>query len=188
MKYSQSILARDGRQVLLRNGEASDGGAVLENFLLTHEETDYLLSYPDENRMDAGQESRFLAEKAASANEIELLAVVDGKIAGTAGIDAVGTKYKVAHRAEFGVSVLQEYWGLGIGRALMEACIQCAKAAGYAQLELSVVADNARAMALYQRAGFVEYGRNPKGFYSRTAGFQEVVSMRLELRQEKERG
>ena len=37
---------------------------------------------------------------------------------------------------------------------------------GGAVLELSVVADNARAMALYQRAGFVEYGRNPKGFYS----------------------
>lgn len=47
---------------------------------------------------------------------------------------------------------------------------------GGAVLELSVVADNARAMAPYQRAGFVEYGRNPKGFYSRTAGFQELVS------------
>lgn len=44
-----------------------------------------------------------------------------------------------------------------------------------------MVADNARAIAMYQRAGFMEFGRNPKGFYSRTTGFQEVVSMRLEL-------
>lgn len=87
----------------------------------------------------------------------------------------------MAHRAEFGISVLKKYWGLGIGRALMEACIQCARDAGYVQLELSVVADNARAIAMYQRAGFMECGRNPKGFYSRTTGFQEVVSMRLEL-------
>ena len=100
---------------------------------------------------------------------------------GTAGIDAVGAFYKLRHRAEFGVNILKEYWGLGVGRALMEACIQCAREAGYAQLELSVVAENTRAIALYQKAGFVEFGRNPRGFRSRTAGFQEIVFMRLEL-------
>ena len=102
-------------------------------------------------------------------------------MAGTAGIEAIGAQYKVKHRAEFGVNVLKEYWGLGIGRALMEACIQCAREAGYVQLELEVVADNERAVSMYKRAGFVEYGRNPKGFCSRTAGYQELVLMRLEL-------
>ena len=106
---------------------------------------------------------------------------MDGKVAGTAGIDAVGTKYKVRHRAEFGISLLKEYWGLGIGRALTEACIQCAKEAGYAQLELTVVAENERAIALYESVGFLEYGRNPRGFLSRTSGFQELVYMLLEL-------
>ena len=131
--------------------------------------------------MDAEQESRFLARKAESPNEIEAIALMEGKIVGTAGIDAVGAFYKLRHRAEFGVNILKEYWGLGVGRALMEACIQCAREAGYAQLELSVVTENTRAIALYQKAGFVEFGRNPKGFRSRTAGFQEIVFMRLEL-------
>ncbi len=131
--------------------------------------------------MDAEQESRFLARKAESPNEIEVIALMEGKIVGTAGIDAVGAFYKLRHRAEFGVNILKEYWGLGVGRALMEACIQCAREAGYAQLELSVVAENTRAIALYQKAGFVEFGRNPKGFRSRTAGFQEIVFMGLEL-------
>ena len=49
------------------------------------------------------------------------------------------------------------------------------------QLELDVVAENARAISMYQTAGFVEYGRNPKGFRSRNAGYQELISMRLEL-------
>ena len=181
MKYRKTFLAKNGKEVLLRNGEAADGAAVLENFNQTHAETDYLLTYPDENRFDAEQEGRFLARKTESPREIELLAVVDGKVVGTAGVDAVGSKYKVAHRAEFGISVLKEYWGLGIGRAMTEACIQCARDAGYVQLELSVVADNARAVAMYQRAGFVECGRNPRGFNSRTAGYQEVISMLLEL-------
>ena len=114
-------------------------------------------------------------------NEIEIIAFVDGKIAGTAGIEAAGTMYKVRHRAELGISVSKEYWGLGIGKALMEACIKCAKEAGYAQLELTVVAENERAIALYQKEGFVEYGRNPRGFNSRISGFQEVVYMLLEL-------
>ena len=39
---------------------------------------------------------------------------------------------------------LREYWGIGIGSALTEACIKCAKEAGYIQLELNVVADNTR--------------------------------------------
>lgn len=181
MKYRKAFLAKNGKEVLLRNGEAADGAAVLENFNRTHAETDYLLTYPDENRFDAEQEGRFLEKKAESPRELELLAVVNGHVVGTAGIDAVGTKYKVAHRAEFGISVLKEYWGLGIGRAMMEACIRCARDAGYVQLELSVVADNARAIAMYRQAGFVECGRNPRGFRSRTAGYQEVVSMLLTL-------
>ena len=63
----------------------------------------------------------------------------------------------------------------------MEACIKCAKEAGYVQLELNVVAENTRAISLYKKEGFVEYGRNPKGFKSRTSGFQEVIYMLLEL-------
>ena len=85
------------------------------------------------------------------------------------------------HRAEFGIALSKEYWGLGLGRALTEACIACAKEAGYTQLELDVVAENESALALYRKVGFVEYGRNPRGFLSRISGYQELVYMRLEL-------
>ena len=181
MKYHKTITLKNGMECCLRNGTESDGQAVLENFNLTHAQTDYLLSYPDENSFDATQESRFLKEKAESENEIEIIAVVDGVVVGTAGIEAVGSKYKVRHRAEFGISIAEEFWGLGIGRALMDACIECARNAGYVQLELNVVAENVRAVSMYERAGFSEYGRNPKGFHSRMAGFQEVIYMSLEL-------
>ena len=186
MKYYQKIVLKNGTEALIRNGEAADGTAVYENFNLTHAETDYLLTYPDENRCDPEQEARFLEEKTASPNEIELVAVVDGRIAGTAGIEAVGKKYKVKHRAEFGISILSAYWGLGLGKALAGACIQCAKDAGYVQLELNVAADNERALALYKRLGFEEYGRNPRGFRSRISGFQELVYMLLRLQPSEE--
>ena len=113
--------------------------------------------------------------------EVFSIAEVDGKIIGLAGIGRVGGYEKVARRAEFGVSVDREYWGLGVGRALTRACIACARRAGYAQLELDVVADNERAAALYRSEGFVVYGTNPRGFYSRLTGWQPLTLMRLEL-------
>lgn len=181
MKYTKMITLRDGRECCLRYADESDARAVIDCFNLAHAETDYLLTYPDENSFDEAREGMFLRKKAESENEIEIIAVVDGVTAATAGISALGGKYKLRHRAEFGVSVLKDYWGLGIGRALTEACIECAKTAGYAQLELSVVAENERAVALYESVGFVEFGRNPMGFKSRLSGYQELVDMRLEL-------
>ena len=181
MKYEQKITLKNGKEALLRNGEAADGAAVLECFIPTHEETDYLLSYPDESSRDIEMEAQFLEAKTKSPNEIEIIAIVDGKVAGTAGIWAVGNKDKVKHRAEFGIGILKEYWGLGLGKALTAACIQCAREAGYLQLELSAVADNEAALSLYRSVGFEEFGRNPKGFLSRTAGFQELVYMLLKL-------
>lgn len=181
MKYNKTITLKDGRTCLLRNGDAADGAAVLAVFNQTHAETDYLLTYPDESSMTEAQESNYLAEAAASPNAIEICAIVDGNVVGTAGFSPVGRAEKLRYRAEFGIGILKAYWGLGIGRALLMACIKCAKQAGYVQLELDVVAENASAIALYEKLGFVEHGRNPKGFKSRTAGWQELVLMRLEL-------
>ena len=181
MEYSKQIVLKDGRTAILRHGVEADGAAVFEQFNQTHGETDYLLSYPDENSFNAEQEGSFLKRKAESDNEVEIIALVDGRVVATAGVDAIGAKYKLRHRAEFGISVLRAYWGLGVGRALLDACVECARKAGYAQLELEVVAENARAVEMYKRAGFVEYGRNPLGFKSRLSGYQELISMRLEL-------
>lgn len=181
MKYHKTITLKNGMECCLRNGTESDGQLVYDNFNLTHGETDFLLSYPDENSFDVEQEGQFLKKKTESENEIEIIAEIDGAVVGTAGIEAVGTKYKVRHRAELGIGVSKEFWGLGIGQGLLDACIQCAKTAGYIQLELNVVSENMRAISMYKKAGFVEYGRNPKGFHSRISGFQEVIYMRLEL-------
>ena len=181
MKYYKKITLKDGRECVLKNGDEADGKAGADIFNLTHGETDFLLTYPEEGLMSAKDESEFLKEKTESENEIEILAFVDGRIAGTAGFEAVGNKEKLRHRAEFGVSVAKEFWGLGIGKELLNSCIECAKKAGFVQLELSVIAENERAIAMYKKAGFKEYGRNPKGFKKRPDGFQELVYMFLEL-------
>ena len=51
MQYDQTIITPKGLIVHIRNGVASDGSAVLENFDLTHAETEYLLGYRVITRM-----------------------------------------------------------------------------------------------------------------------------------------
>lgn len=181
MKYSQTITLKNGKSCCIRQAGAADAAEMLRSFLQTHAETDYLLTYPDESTLTAEGEADYLQKLEESENAAELCAIVDGKLVGSAGIEPLGTAEKMRHRAEFGVSIEKAYWGQGIGRALTSACIAVAKEAGYAQLELQVVADNRAAVALYESMGFVEYGRNPRGFRSRTAGWQALVLMRLEL-------
>lgn len=184
MRYSKTITLKDGRECTLRNGEESDGKAALQNFIEMHRQTDFLLSYPSELFLTAEEEGDYLHKKAVSKRSVEILALVGGELVGTAGIEPQGNKFKVRHRCDFGVSVDKAYWGLGIGRALMEACIECAKDAGFRQMELEVVAENERAVEMYRRAGFVKYGRNPMGFGTLYSGYQELIYMRLELGRE----
>ena len=95
MRFDQKITLKNGKEAWLRNGDAADGAAVFACFNTAHAETDYLLSYPDENSFDPEQEALFLEKKTNSPDEIEIIALIDGTIAGTAGIGAVGNKYKV---------------------------------------------------------------------------------------------
>lgn len=181
MKFNCEIVLKNGKKAILRNGVEADAKEALAVFNQTHMETDYLLTYCDENTFGTKEESEFLEEKTNSKNEIEILAIVDKKIVGTAGIEAIGTNEKIKHRAEFGIGIIKDYWGLGIGSALTKACINCAKEAGYTQLELNVVSENKTAIALYKREGFTELGRNPMGFKKRNGKYQELVYMGLEL-------
>lgn len=181
MKYYSEYTLTDGRKCILRNAEKKDGRAVLEAFIKAHEETDYLLTYPEENTFTDEMEGEFLQRKTDSENEAEIVAVVDGKVVGCAGIDVIGTKYKIRHRVEFGISILKEYWNLGIGSKLTDACISCAKEAGFKIMELSVVSDNEKAIALYKKKGFTSCGTFKKGFYSKHGYYQDIITMTKEL-------
>lgn len=181
MIFQKNVILRDGSSCLIRSLDGKDGEETLRIFNLTHGQTENLLTYPEETTFTPEQEAEYLQGLADSDNGVELGAFVDGVLAGTAGINPVSNKIKMKHRAEFGIALDQAYWGRGIGRALTEACIACAKQAGYIQLELDVVADNESALNLYQNVGFIEYGRNPKAFRTRSGAWQEMVLMRLEL-------
>ena len=92
------------------------------------------------------------------ANHTMLAAVIDGKVIGAAGLHPHEHRRR-AHAAEIGMAVHDQYAGRGAGRALLAALIEQAdKWLNYTRLELSVWADNSRAIALYESAGFEREG------------------------------
>jgi RimJ/RimL family protein N-acetyltransferase len=63
-----------------------------------------------------------------------------------------------AHRGSVGMGVVAEWRGRGIGLRLLNAAIQDAFRRGLVRVELEVRADNSRAIALYDKIGFVREG------------------------------
>ncbi len=95
---------------------------------------------------------------APAAGATRLVAVIDGKAIGMIGLRP-GDSPRRAHTASIGMAVHDAYAGRGAGSALMAAVIdQADKWLNLKRLELSVYADNARAMALYERFGFEKDG------------------------------
>ena len=85
-----------------------------------------------------------------------------------------------SHGGVLGLGVLPEHRGRGIGAALIEAAIKAARDSGLTRVELTVREDNARAIALYERLGFVREGVKRKGV--RVDGrYEDLVCMALLL-------
>jgi len=63
-----------------------------------------------------------------------------------------------AHGGALGMGVLPGFRGQGLGERLIRATIDDAQRKGLARIELSVHADNARAIRLYERVGFIREG------------------------------
>lgn len=181
MEYKKVLELKNGNILTLKNGTAAEAKETLDAFVKAVGETDNLRIYPDENNYTEENEASMLERKTLSKNQIEIVAIVNNKVVGFAGIDPVANLDKLKHRATFGIAILKDFWGQGIGNALTEACIECAKDAGFSQIELDVVADNLGAIHLYKKFGFVEFGRNPKGFKLRSGEYKELVYMLLEL-------
>ena len=63
------------------------------------------------------------------------------------------------HVATFGVTVRDDYQNRGLGTALTRYMVEVARAKGLKRVALEVVADNLRAVNVYERCGFKVEGR-----------------------------
>ena len=176
----KKMILKDGTEAVFRSPTVEDAEIMLDYLYAVSSDTDFLMRCKEDGRYpDIEQEKEFLRKETTGGNTM-ITCFINGIVAGNCNISFTD-RFRSRHIGTIGIAVRKEYWGLGLGRALTEACIQCARTAGYEQLELEVVSSNSRAVSLYRDLGFTEFGRNPKGFNSRSEGYQELISMRLEL-------
>jgi RimJ/RimL family protein N-acetyltransferase len=63
-----------------------------------------------------------------------------------------------AHRGTLGMGIVPHWRGLGIGSRLLNEALEKARRDDFVRVELDVFADNVRAIALYEKAGFLREG------------------------------
>ncbi|HHT45357.1 MAG TPA: GNAT family N-acetyltransferase [Fastidiosipila sp.] len=157
----ESIL-KDGRRLVIRSADRVDALDMIDCLKQVATESTFLLSYPDEITYTESEEISIIDRFLNAPTSAMLVAFVDNRLVAISSIMGQSRRRKMCHRAELGISVLRDYWGLGIGARILATLIEAAKNAGLEQIELGVFTGNKRALALYRKMGFVETGLVPQ--------------------------
>lgn len=141
--------------LLIRSAEPHDapGIAALVGQSGTFEGT---LQLPD---MPAATRLEFLQRVEPQA--CKLVALEGERIVGSAGLYPAHTSLRRSHVRGLGIGITKDWQGRGLGRQLIARLLDWADNwAAVLRVELTVHADNERAIALYRRMGFAEEGRH----------------------------
>ena len=153
------MVDREGRTVRIRRATIDDAEAILAHLRAAGGETDFLTFGAEGPDRGVADERESIRLTAASDNRFHVLAERDGVVIANITFFG-GTRPRLRHAGEFGISVLREAWGLGLGRRMLELLIHWARRGGVIRkINLGVAPANARAIALYESLGFVVEGR-----------------------------
>ena len=179
---ARTVTLRDGRTCVLRPACPDDAAALIDYMVRTAGETEFVLRYPDEVSFTEEREREILGSILDDPGQVMMVGIVDGKLAGNCSIGGIGMKRKIRHRCSLAVALYREYWGLGIGGAMIAYLAELAKQIGFEQIDLEVVADNTRAVALYRKCGFEESGRRLRALKFDDGTYHDEILMTRILR------
>ena len=121
-------------------------------------------------QLTLSEEKKYLdimLDKLQKQEEVHFLAYSDNKLIGSAGIKLKDKVEK--HIGEFGISIKRYYRSQGIGSFLTRQVLKEAEKnlPDLKIVTLSVYSNNPIAKAMYEKFGFREYGKLPKGILHR---------------------
>ena len=178
-KILHSFTAKNRRKIILRTTRWEDLDDLLEliNSLVEEgAEIEFETKKTREEEVDWLSRTIAQLEKGEALN---IVVEVDGKIVASSGI----TKRRFpceTHVGDLGVLIKSGYRDMGIGTEIMKTLIDQAHLIALKILTLTVFATNKRAIHVYEKVGFKETGRIPKGIY-RNEQFLDRVIMTKEI-------
>lgn len=153
----KEINIRDGK-VIIRKANKSDAKALVDYLNIIGGESDFLTFGIGQFGRSIQQEEEFIENALKKENALFIVAEINGKIVGNLNFSG-GPRQRTSHVGEFGVSILKEYWGNGIGEELIKYLICWSKNSGVIRkINLRVRTDNIRGIQLYKKLGFSEEG------------------------------
>lgn len=155
-QWSENIEDED-IEIVIRQAEASDVKAILGLCKHIGRETNYLTFGSEGLPYTRDEELQIVLNYQQSDRDILLLVESDDQLIGIGNVTTLD-KYRQNHVAEVGVSIIEEYWGYGIGSMMIDALVEFAKQVGIKVLTIEVVSENNRAKSLYLKFGFKKVG------------------------------
>jgi RimJ/RimL family protein N-acetyltransferase len=137
----------------IRDAQPEDAGPLIALRKTLYGETDFMLFAPSEYSVSADDLASQLARISASRHSRVIVAADDSDLVGVLNLGGTPIPRR-RHAATIAIGVLKSHWGRGVGSALLNEALRWAPTAGLSRLELSVVVENTRAKALYEKAGF----------------------------------
>lgn len=177
---AKEITLKNGKTIVLRSPSIDDAEQMISFLKMIYTESEFLARYPEEVDIALPDEIKFLQTCLDSSNELMIVAIADGVIAGNCHISFMRS-IKTRHRAEVMISLRKEFWGFGLGTAMFTEVINLAKDKGIFQLELEVIEGNERALALYRKTGFEIIAEHPDAYLYKDGSFKKAIHMRKVL-------
>jgi len=153
-QYKNEYLLKDGQKLIVRMPEIGDEQELIDMIKTVDNETKFLAREPDEFNFTLEQEREFIRNSMSNENGRLLIAEIEGKIVANFSVQRISNSKRFRHRAAMGIVVKKEYWRSGIGKILMNECINWCREKNVEQLELEVVTQNNRAISMYKNLGF----------------------------------
>ncbi|UII54197.1 GNAT family N-acetyltransferase [Cytobacillus spongiae] len=138
---------------MIRSAEIQDALELSQVRLLIDGETEYLDRESGEAYLDEGAFVRLIQDDSANPTNLFLVVEVNKRIVGFSRCEGNRLK-RTSHRVTFGVCVLKEFWGYGMGKNLLKASLQWADDNQIRKVSLEVLETNTKAIKLYQDFGF----------------------------------
>ncbi|AFS79045.1 acetyltransferase, GNAT family [Gottschalkia acidurici 9a] len=149
----------------IRKAIKSDASSLIEYLNIIGGDSDFLTFGLDEFEKSIEEEEKFIESTFESKNDLFIIAEINSKIVGNLNFSG-GLRKRTAHTGEFGISVLKEYWGKGIGEELIGYLINWSNTTKIIRkINLRVRTDNIRAINLYKKLGFLEEGVVKREFF-----------------------
>jgi RimJ/RimL family protein N-acetyltransferase len=168
---------RDGRVLRIRHLVPDDAPAMLDFFRRTGGESDFVTFGAEGLPRTVEQERAIIEHLTTADNGLSIVAVDGERIVGSMRFEP-GNRPRTRHGGEFGIAVLAEYNGHGVGRALLECLIDWAEGTGIIRkLDLRVRADNVRAIRLYESLGWTVEGRITRDMLMPDGTFHDALYM-----------